>query len=92
MDDDDQAMPPVEGRGQHFGAGMVGRQIDPPQSLQDLAARYKAQTPTRYRPSGTSNGMSADQFQGTMGGLFPVQNGVASDQYETQKYFGGSNS
>jgi hypothetical protein len=87
-DDDQQEMPPpVSGRGQHFGEGMLsGGEVSP--GLQQLAARYKAQTPTAYQPGGTSNGMSADQYQATLGGKFPVQNGVATDQYNTQKFYG----
>lgn len=61
----------------------------PSESLLQLAARYKAQTPTSYKPGGTSNGMSAGQFQATLGGMFPVQNGSASDTYNTKKYYGG---
>jgi hypothetical protein len=92
MDDDDmtQQEPPVEGRNQHFGAGMVGGQLAPPQSLQDLAARYRAQTPTGYRPSGTSNGMSADQYQATMGGMYGNSNGSSADTWSTMKFFGNS--
>ena len=89
MNDDDQQQmpPPVEGRGQHFAAGMLsGGEVSP--GLQQLAARYKAQTPTSYKPGGTSNGMSAGQYQATLGGKFPVQNAVATDQYNTQKFYG----
>ena len=89
MDNEEQVLPPfpVTGRGQHFADGMLsGGEVSP--GLQQLAARYKAQTPTSYRPSGTSNGMGADQFQATLGGLFPVQNGMATDTYNTKKYYG----
>jgi hypothetical protein len=92
MEDDEEQMPPVSGRGQHFGEGMLsgsgisGAEISP--GLAQMAARYAAQTPTSYRPSGTSNGMGADQFKNTLGGMFPVQNGSASDTYETKKYYG----
>lgn len=66
---------------------LSGGEVSP--GLQEMAQRYKAQTPTAYQPSGTSNGMSADQFQATLGGMFPVQNGSASDTYNTKKYYGG---
>jgi hypothetical protein len=87
-DQDQQYQPPVSGRGDHFAAGMLSGGESSP-GLQQLAARYKAQTPTSYKPGGTSNGMSAGQFQATLGGLFPVQNGSASDTYNTKKYYGG---
>jgi hypothetical protein len=88
-DDEDQQYPPsAEGRNQNFGAGMMGGQIDPSPSLQETARRFNAQIPTSYRPSGTSNGMSADQFQATLGGMFPTQNGSATDTYQTKKYYG----
>jgi hypothetical protein len=89
VDDEDQvAPPPVSGRGAHFADGLLsGGEVSP--GLQQLAARYKAQTPTSYKPGGTSNGMAQGQFQATLGGLFPVQNGSASDTYNTKKYYGG---
>jgi hypothetical protein len=68
---------------------LSGGEVSP--GLQQLAARYKAMTPTSCRPSGTSNGMSADQFQ-ALGGMFPVQNGSATDTYNTKKYYSGGNS
>jgi hypothetical protein len=87
-DDEEQFQPPpVEGRGAHFGAGLLsGGEVSP--GLAEMARRYKAETPTSYRPGGTSNGMSAGQFQATLGGLFPVQNGSATDTYNTKKYYG----
>ena len=86
-DDEEQAPPPVSGRSAHFADGLLsGGEISP--GLAQMAARYKAQTPTSYKPGGTSNGMSANQFQATLGGLFPVQNGSASDTYNTKKYYG----
>jgi len=90
MDDEDQvAPPPVTGRGAEFGGGMLsGGEVSP--GLAQMAQRYKAQTPTSYRPSGTSNGMSAGQFQATLGGLFAVQNGSATDTYNTKKYYGNN--
>lgn len=92
MDDEDQVVSPVSGRGQHFGAGMVGGQVMPSESLLQLAARYKAQTPTSYRSTGSASGMSTDQYQATLGGMFPTQNGMATDTYSTKKYYSGSNS
>lgn len=65
---------------------LSGGEVSP--GLQQLAARFNAQTPTSYRPSGTSNGMAADQFEATMGGMFPTQNGSAESTYKTKKYFG----
>jgi len=90
-DDTGTIEPPLNdlGRGQHFGVGMLSGG-EPSQSLQELAARYKAETPTAYRPSGTSNGMSADQFSATLGGQFANQNGSASDTWETKKYYGSN--
>ena len=88
-DDEEQVQsPPVSGRSAHFADGLLsGGEVSP--GLAQMAQRYKAQTPTSYRPSGTSNGMSAGQFQATLGGLFAVQNGSASDTYSTKKYYGG---
>jgi hypothetical protein len=88
--DDGTIEPPLSdlGRGQHFGAGMLSGG-EPSSGLQQLAARYKAQTPTKYMPSGTSNGMSADQFSATLGGQFDNQNGSSTDTWATKKYFGG---
>jgi hypothetical protein len=88
-DEEDQQYPPsVEGRNQHFGAGMIGGQVDPSPGLQETARRFNAQTPTSYKPNGSSSGMSADQYQATLGGMFPTANGMAQSTYATKKYYG----
>jgi hypothetical protein len=89
-DDDNQEPPPsaVEGRSQHFGSGMVAGQVMPSQSLQETARRYNAQTPTGYKPNGSASGMSAEQYQSTLGGMFPTANGMAETTYNTKKYYG----
>lgn len=90
MDDEEQQqLPPfpVSGRSQHFGEGMLsGSEVSP--GLAEMAKKYKAETPTSYKPSGSSNGMSAGQYQATLGGLFGVQNGSATDTYNVKKFYG----
>jgi hypothetical protein len=87
MDDDEmQVPPPVSGRSQHFGEGMLsGGEVSP--GLAESARRFNASVPRSYQPGGTSNGMSAGQYKATLGGKFPVQNGSATDTYETMKFF-----
>jgi hypothetical protein len=90
-DDEQQDAPAVEGisgRGQHFGLGMTEAPgtMDSP-GLQQAAARYKAQTPTGYVPTGSASGISADQYQATMGGRLKNSNGSAADTWETKKWF-----
>jgi hypothetical protein len=95
-DDEDQVVPPVSGRSQHFGEGILsggglsgGAEISP--GLQESARRFNAAVPTAYRGLGSSNGMAASQYQATMGGMFATQNGSALDTYATKKFYGGNN-
>lgn len=87
MDDDEfGGAPPIQNRNQAFGQGMVGGQVAPGESLLLAARRYNAAVPRTYRPSGSLNGMSAGQYQSTLGGAFPTQNGIARNQYDVAKY------
>jgi hypothetical protein len=89
MDEDEMQVPPVSGRGAEFGSGMLsGGEVSP--GLAQMAARYKAQTPTSYQSTGSPSGISADQYKATMGGLFPIQNGASTDTYDIKKFYPGS--
>lgn len=86
MDDDMQPdPPPIYSRVKAFGEGTSG-------GGQSAAARYNAMVPKKYAPSGSMNGISASQYELTMGGAFGTANGQAMDTYKTKRYFGGSNS
>lgn len=85
-DDDFGGAPPISNRNSEFGSGMVGGQAMYGNSLAQEAARYNAQIPHAYRASGSMNGMSARQYQTTLGGSFPTMNGLAADNYEVMKY------
>jgi hypothetical protein len=87
MDDEQQKVPAIANRNEAFGAGLVGGQVQAPPSLQEEAARYNSGVPHEYRPSGSLNGMAADQYQATLGGAFSNQNGSAEDTWSTKKYF-----
>lgn len=84
---DEEEVPAVQNRNEAFGHGLVGGQVQPPPSLMAEAARYSAETPHEYRPSGSLNGMSSEQYQATLGGAFENQNGSALDTWSTKKYF-----
>lgn len=89
MKDDGSQSPPVSGRNQEFGGGMIGGQVSAPPSMQEMAARYNASVPTSYHPSGSPNGMGMAQYQQTLGGAFGAPNGISIDSYETKRYFQG---
>ncbi len=77
----------VSGRGQHFGTGMTeapGTEDSP--GLQAQAAKYRAMTPQAVMPTSSGNGMSAEMFQGTLGGKLKVQNGMAANQWDIAKW------
>jgi len=82
-----QQPPPFQSRGQAFGEGMVGGQLSAPPSMLEQAAKFNAQVPQTYRPSGSMNGMSANQYQNTLGGQFQNPNGISQDYYQTKRYF-----
>jgi hypothetical protein len=85
MDDDQQPdPPPIYSRTKAFSEGGSS-------GLQSAAARYNAQVPKTYRPSGSMNGISASQYELTMGGAFGTANGQALDTYKTKRYFGSNN-
>lgn len=67
------------------GAGAMAPSIPP--SLLQRQANMNSGGPARVKYSGSSNGMSQSMYQGTMGGMFPTQNGSAADTYQTKKYF-----
>jgi hypothetical protein len=83
---DENAMPSTYNRNAAFGEGAVGGQFMPSQSLQETAQRFNALVPRSYRPSSSGNGMSRSQYQATLGGAFPTNNGMAQNQYEVAKY------
>jgi hypothetical protein len=78
--------PPFENRNSAFGGGMIGGQAMYGNGLAQEAARYNAQVPHAYRASGSMNGMSAHQYQDTLGGAFPTMNGLAKNNYDVMKY------
>lgn len=84
---DQDQIPAYANRNQAFGEGMVHGQVAPPPSLQDEAARYNAEVPRAYRPSGSFNGMAQGQYENTLGGAFRNPNGSAMDTYATKKFF-----
>lgn len=63
------------------GTGVFGS----PGLQQDQTA-YSAQVPRSVMPTNSGNGMSADQFEQTLGGEFPVDNAMAARQYQTAKF------
>ncbi len=84
---DDEIPTPVQNRNAAFGEGLTGGQIAAPPSLQEESARFNSMVPRAYRPSGTSNGMSAEQAEATLGGAFGNPNGSALDTWMTKRYF-----
>jgi len=82
----------VRSRTQEFGGGMLGgtSMYSPSPGLMADAQRFNAQVPKRYVPNGSSSGVSAGQYQATMGGAFRTQNGASDSTYATKKYFGGN--
>lgn len=88
-DDLEGGVPPIYNRNKAFGEGMIGGQALYGASLAREAARYNAEVPQAYRPSSSGNGMSARQYQATLGGAFPNSNGVADNQYQVWKYSQG---
>lgn len=48
--------------------------------------QYDARVPRKLLPSVSSNGINPDQYQSTLGGVFPTQNGIAKNMYEVWKY------
>lgn len=88
-DDQDGGVAPIQNRNQAFGSGMIGGQAMYGNSLAQEAAKYNAQVPRTFRPSDSPNGMSAEQYQQTLGGSFPTENGIAEKQYDVWKYSHG---
>ncbi len=58
-------------------------------SVSDIQVLLAAPQPRGIRPTGTMNGMAADQSQATMGGMFNTQNGQAESTYASKKWFEG---
>ncbi len=87
MNDEEAPTSAIYNRNAAFGEGLIGGQVAPPPSLQDEAARYNAEVPRAYRPSGSGNGMSSGQAQATLGGAFANPNGSALDTWATKRYF-----
>jgi hypothetical protein len=87
VDENEQQVPAIANRNEAFGTGLVGGQVQAPPSLQEEAARYNAEVPRAYRPSGSGNGMSSGQAQATLGGAFANPNGSALDTWATKRYF-----
>ena len=87
MNDSQAAPPPVQNRNEAFGEGLLHGAENPSPSLQAEADRFNAAVPQHYKPSGSGNGMSSEQYQTTLGGAFANPNGSALDTYATKKYF-----
>lgn len=85
-DEDGGGPAPIQNRNQAFAGGMTGGQAMYSNSLANEAARYNAMVPKAYHGPGSMNGMSEKQYQSTLGGAFPTQNGLATDNYEVMKY------
>ena len=86
-DENEQQVRAIADRTQQFGEGMIHGQVAPPPSLQETAARYNASVPREYRPSGTLNGMSNEQYENTLGGAFANPNGSALSTWQVKRYF-----
>lgn len=84
--DDQQQGPSVYNRNAAFGEGMTGGQVMPSYSLQQTQAEFNARVPRGYRAPSSGNGMSRRQYEQTLGGAFPNNNGMSADQYEVSKY------
>lgn len=67
-----------------------GEHLNPVQfgspGLAEEQAASNARIPHSVAPSTSGNGMSAGQYQQTLGGAFPVQNGIAKNQYDVAKF------
>jgi hypothetical protein len=75
--------------GDHLGPQFDG--IDSP-GLTETQQTSNAQVPRTVAPSSSGNGMSAGQFDATLGGAFPNSNGMAPNQYQVAKFTMGKNS
>jgi hypothetical protein len=92
MNNDDEnydVPPPTTGRGAEFGRGMLEGPGGTSPGLAQQAARWNSETPKGYVPTGSSSGMSADQYQATFGGQYGNSNGSAESSWETKKFFSG---
>jgi len=74
-------MGPQFGEQSARGSGVFGSP-----GLQEIQRRFGTEVPRGINPSSSGNGMSAGQFDATLGGQFAVQNGVASNNYDMLKY------
>jgi hypothetical protein len=67
----------------------LGPQFDTLPSSPGLAETQQAaneQVPHSVVPSSSGNGMSAEQYEATLAGAFPTDNGVAKNQYAIGKF------
>jgi hypothetical protein len=79
-----QSPPAYEDRTAAFAAGH-GMPTTSPGLSQDQQT-MNSSGPARIKPSLSANGMAASTYSSTMGGAFPTQNGISSDQYEQAKF------
>jgi hypothetical protein len=63
------------------GSGVFGSP-----GLADEQAAANAAVPRSVTPSISGNGMSSEQYQQTLGGQMPTDNGMAAKQYSISKY------
>jgi len=54
--------------------------------LQETQQAANEQVPHSVVPSSSGNGMSAEQYEATLAGAFPTDNGVAKNQYAIGKF------
>lgn len=85
-DDFGDSPAPIQNRNQAFGGGMTGGQAMYSNSLAQESARFMAMVPRTIRSTGSPNAIGFKTYKDTMGGAFPTQNGLASDNYEVMKY------
>jgi hypothetical protein len=84
MPSEPQSAPAYQNRNEAFGEG--GGPVASPGLAQQQQSE-NAQGPARVRPTGSGNGMSADQAEATMSGQLPTANGQAQSTYTSKKWF-----
>ena len=82
---------PTMQAGEHMNPEQFGEQASAgvgifSPGLQQDQAEYSARIPRSVTPSMSGNGMSSEQFQETLGGSMPVNNGMAANQYQTARF------
>jgi hypothetical protein len=79
------------GPSDHMNAAQFGEQASAgvgifSPGLQETQQTANARVPRSIMPSMSGNGMSSEQYQQTLGGQMPVDNGMAASQYQTARF------